>query len=446
MMNLLKSLLVALVCACHVAYAADAAIEQDSNLDSNLKLNQSDANIQQRVAQAEALFAAKNYVELKPLLASLRAEKPPHLAVLFISGMLASQQGDYANAAKEFRAMLARDPSLIRPRLELAFALQKSGDNRSAKYQYNQVLAANLPEVVRNNIYTQLGDVHARLPSYHLSVDIVSDSNPKLATSNSVVYIGGLPYRVEGSGSAKSATGVRLAGTVLLPLPSDPSWFLHGEVVGSEFGKRDFNSINTEATIGKQVDWGQNNLSAEIGGHIGNFHGVRYDGLLVRSTGFIRASDQWSLTAEILYKNYSFDTLSFNDGNLKGVGFGAIYVPKTTQRLEFLAGLSQYSAKESAYSFTQPKLGVAFTQELSGGWVGQAYLQYLVDDSPAPDPFFGIARHDDEAKVEFKLLNRKLQLWSFSPELLVGYVDRSSNIDFYSYKRQYAHIGFSTEF
>ncbi len=435
-------LLYALICN-NNSNAADAAIASDSNLVS---AQSTDSNPDPRVVEAQTLFASKNYAELKPLLASLHAEKPPHLEVLFISGMLASQEGDYANAAQEFRTMLARDPSLVRPRLELALALQKSGDRRAAKYHYEQALAANLPQEVRNNIYPQLSEIQARLPSALFSVDIVSDSNPKLATSNSVVYIGGLPYRIEGSGSAKSATGVRLAGKVRLPLPSDPSWFVHGEVEGSEFGKRDYNSINTEATIGKQVDWGQNNISAEIGGHIGNFHGVRDDGLLVRSTGFIRASDQWGLTAEVIYKNYSFDKLPFIDGNLKGVSLSAIYVPKPTQRLEFLAGLSQYSAKESAYSFTRPKLGVAFTQELSGGWVGQAYLRYLVEDSPAPDPFFGIARHDGEAKVEFKLLNRRLQLWSFSPELLVGYVDRSSNIDFYSYKRKYAHIGFTTEF
>ena len=70
-------------------------------------------------------FFRKKYAELKPLLLELHQEPAPHLEVLFLTGMLAAEEGDFAKAADEFRAMLARDPSLIRPRLELASALQK---------------------------------------------------------------------------------------------------------------------------------------------------------------------------------------------------------------------------------------------------------------------------------------------------------------------------------
>lgn len=41
---------------------------------------------------------------------------------------MANLENDYAPAANEFRAMLVRGPTLIRPRLELALALQRNGD------------------------------------------------------------------------------------------------------------------------------------------------------------------------------------------------------------------------------------------------------------------------------------------------------------------------------
>ena len=180
-----------------------------------------------RIVEAEALFAANKIAELKPLLAALKQENPPHLAVLFLAGMVANAEGDYAAAANEFRAMLTRDPSLIRPRLELALALQKSGDRQAAKYHYEQVLAANLPDNVKRNVYQQLGDIRERLPSLRLSVDLVSDSNPKQTTNSRVVQIGGLTYTLNDAGSAKSVFGLLVTADASLPLPSNPSWYAH---------------------------------------------------------------------------------------------------------------------------------------------------------------------------------------------------------------------------
>ena len=432
-MNLIRYLLAAFIYASQIGYAAEATIATDHNLDS-------------RIAEAQALLSAKKFTELKPLLASLRAEKPPPLEVLFISGMLASQQGDYTNAASEFRAMLVRDPSLIRPRLELALALQKSGNRRDAKYQYDQVLAASLPEQVRENIYNQLSDIQSRSPSLNLSLEVVSDSNPNQAPNSSTVYIGGLPFTLNNS-SAKSAYGVALSGDLRWPLASDPTWFAHAYAEVNEYGKRDFNSIYAQATVGKHLDWGWNNLTTEVGAHVSNYQGhPQYDGWLVRSTGFIRASDQWGLSVDAAYKKYNYDALSFLDGNMKSLTLTSIYIPKPTQRWELGAGINQYSAKESAYSYTQPQVSIHFTKEWSGGWITGAQLQALVADYDTSDPFFGVVRRDKEARVEFDLLNRKIQLGSFYPKILIGYVNRSSTLDLFNYNRVYAHIIFSAGF
>lgn len=433
-MNLIKHLLMAFIFVSRISYAADDTKATNDNLDP-------------RIVEVQALFAAKNFTELKPLLASLRAEKPVQLEVLFISGMLASLQGDYANAAGEFRAMLARDPNLIRPRLELALVLQKSGDRRTAKYQYDQVLAASLPEQVRNNIYNQLGDIQSRSPSFHLSLDIVSDSNPNQSSNSSVIYIGGLPYTLNNNSNAKSAYGLALAGDVRWPLPSDPSWFANAYAEANEYGKQEFNSNYAQATVGKRFDWGWNNLSTELGGHVSNYQGhLQSDGWLVRSNGFIRISDQWGLSADATYKNYNYYALPFLDGDMKSLNLTNIYIPKPTQRWELSVGASKYSAQESAYSYIQPQVSVRLTQEISGGWIAGALLQGLVADYAAPDPFFSAVRYDKEARIEIDLLNRKLQLWALSPKVLVGYVDRNSTLDLHNYKRLYARIGFSTEF
>lgn len=81
-----------------------------------------------------------------------------------------------------------------------------------------------------------------------------------------------------------------------------------------------------------------------------------------------------------------------------------------------------------------------------GGWITGVKAQALLAEFAAPDPFFGAARRDREGRLEFDVLNRKLQWWSFSPRLLVGYTWRDSNLELCDYKRAYARIGLTREF
>ena len=91
---------------------------------------------------------------------NFKARKSTTFSCSFLAGNVANLENDNATAANEFRAMLVRGPTLIRPRLELALALQKNGVRQVAKYHYEQVLAANLPDTVKYNVNKQLGDIH----------------------------------------------------------------------------------------------------------------------------------------------------------------------------------------------------------------------------------------------------------------------------------------------
>lgn len=405
-------------------YAADEPLATNAN--AAIATNAVDS----RIMELETLFAAQNLAELKPLLTTLRAETPPHLAVLFISGMVASQDGDYAKATDEFRAMLTRDPSLIRPRLELALALQKNGDRQAAKYHYEQVLASNLPDEVRRNIYRQLGDIRERLPSVRLSLDMVTDSNPKQATNSRVIYIGGLPYTLNDNSKAETEYGLALAADVHWPLPADPTWYAHAYTEINEYRGRDLDAMYGQIAIGKRLDFGQNNVSAEIGGQVSSYQDHKqYHGWQARGTGFMRLSPKLGLTSELSYKTYNYENLPFLDGDMKSVNITGIYIPQATQRLELGAGFSRYLAQENAYTYKQPAFSARFMQEWQGGWLTGVRIQALVADYAAPDPFFGQKRHDTEGRVEFDILNRKLKFWAFSPKFLFGYVERNSNLD-----------------
>ena len=438
-----------LLIASSTSFAGNAFAETpNSATTSTTNINSSiDPKTDSRITEAEALFASQKIAELKPLLAALKQQNPPHLAVLFLSGIVANLDGDYAAAANEFRAMLTRDPSLIRPRLELALALQKNGERQAARYHYEQVLAANLPDTVKRNVYQQLGDIRERLPTLRMSVDLVSDSNPNQTTNSRVIQIGGLSYVLNDAGSAKSVFGVLVTADANLPLPSDPSWYAHayGEVY--EYPSRSLDLMYGEVSIGKRFDKGAHSLAVQLGVHASSFQDrALYDGYLARTNLFMRPTPKLAVVLDASFRTNEYDSLTFLSGHLITVGINNIYVPSPTQRWDLGASITKNNADESAYSYTQPGLTARFIQEWTGGWITGARLQGLIADYDAPDPFFGETRRDKEARVEIDVLNRKLKLWTFSPKLLMGVVKRESNLELYSYDRIYVRAGLSTEF
>lgn len=400
-----------------------------------------------RVNEASRLFAQQNYADLQPLIDSLRAAPEPHQEVLFISGMLHARAGRFDLAAREFRLMLARDPSLVRPRLELALALQQSGDRQGAKYHYEQVLAMDLPTPVMRNIYRQLFDIQEREPSVRLTLELSSDSNPKQATQNRVVNIGGRPYTLNENSRAEQVWGIAATADVHLPITYDPTWFVHAYGEMYEYPGRTVDSRYTQATVGKRLEWGQHHMAIEVGGHANWRQGERqYTGATAQGTGFLRLSPHLALSGEVVLKTLDYPDLPYLTGTMRYMGAIGTYVPMSTQRWDFGLGINQYQAKEAAYTYLQPSMTARYMREWPGGWITGAKVQMLNARFDAPDPFFGETRRDKERRIEFDILNRKLKWWSFSPRLMVGYAQRDSNLTLYDYRRTYTRIGLTREF
>jgi hypothetical protein len=89
---------------------------------------------------------------------------------------------------------------------------------------------------------------------------------------------------------------------------------------------------------------------------------------------------------------------------------------------------------------------VRYTHEVKGGWIGSLFYQYSWYGFNGVDPFFGVVRADTDNRVEVSVTNRYLAYKRFAPRLTVGFDDRKSNVDIYSFRRTYVRIGVVTEF
>ncbi len=407
----------------------------------------SQATPEEEIAEATRLLESGQIDEAQAIVSRLRAAPNPPLQVLFLSGALYSIKGRYLEAAEEFRLMLARDPTLVRPRLELARALFMAREYGAARYHFDQVLASPLPDTVRANVLAYLTTIRERVPSFAFSFDIVADSNPKQATSTSIVQIGGLLYQLNQSALAQSATGVLLTGQGKVPLPGDPSWFVRAYAEYYDYPGGDLDQGYGQLLAGKHVDLGPHGLAFEGGAHLASYAGRKlYEGATWRISDFVRVRPTVALNLAAEARDLRYEDFPFLSGWQYVANAELRYAISPASSifggLTYIRGL----AAEDPYAFTGYGVNVRYTHELKGGWIGSVAYQYSWYGFDGVDPFFGVVRVDSDNRAEISVTNRYLAYKRFAPRLTVGWDERKSNIEIYSFRRTYVRIGVVTEF
>ena len=132
----------------------------------------------------------------------------------FLYGSIAMAREDWQTAIARFRAMLIRDPTLPRVRLDLALAYFRAEEDSSAAYHFRQVLGdEDLPPVVRARTLAFLDAIRRRKTwSVSAAVSLAPDSNINAATSSREVNLFGLPAQL--SEDARQTSGVGLNANI----------------------------------------------------------------------------------------------------------------------------------------------------------------------------------------------------------------------------------------
>ena len=129
---------------------------------------------------------------------------------LFVEGLILKASGDLKGAAAKYRTALADDPGLTLVRAELAHTLFLLEDDDAARFQYELLIgAAPTPELARtfNGFLDAIDD---RRPwQFSVWASIAPSTNFNNGTSNDIIWIGGLPFKVDGDSREKSGIGVR---------------------------------------------------------------------------------------------------------------------------------------------------------------------------------------------------------------------------------------------
>ena len=399
------------------------------------------------VSDIEALLAANRLEEAEALVAQLRAAPAPDPQTIFLSGMIHVARGRYMQAAEEFRLMLAHDPTLLRPRLELARALYLAHDYQGARYHFEQVLAAPLPDTVRQNVLAFIGDIRNRVPSFAFTLDLVSDTNPKQATSSESIEIAGQRFVLSPDSRAQEEIGLLATVQAKFPIPSNPELYASGYVEVYDYPQRDLDQLYLQIMGGKYFPGARHEFNVEAGMHYGSYQGrTLYSGPAARMAYGVRLRPNVFLTVSLDAREFTYDDYEYLTGWQTSQSVELRYAISTDKSVRPGLFLVQRDAAEDPYAYDGAGLSLRYVQEWRGGWIASLYGQYASYRYRAADLLAGIRRNDDEWRVELTLANRLLTFKGFAPRLTLGAAERDSDIDLYAYDRRYVRVGFTREF
>src|SRR5262249_3619811 len=129
----------------------------------------------------------------------------------FLQGTLANAKGDYATAIKHFRAVLGRDGTLNRVRLDLAKAYFLKGDDAAAEHHFRAAMAQGVPPEVQHNISQYLDQIRRRKRlDVTVRAALAPDTNVNAATTAENVTLYGLPFELDPA--ARKRSGIGFAG------------------------------------------------------------------------------------------------------------------------------------------------------------------------------------------------------------------------------------------
>ena len=231
----------------------------------------------------------------------------------FLYGTIALAREDWETAIARFRSMLSRDPSLLRVRLDLAFAFFRAGEDRNAEYHFRQALGADdLPAAARARALALLDEIRRRKSwSVSTAVALVPDSNINAATRAREIELFGL--RAELSEDARQTSGLGLSASVSggyeARISPNVRFRIGGGLSTRTYAKSQYNDRTLTLRAGPRLILEKFDLRPELTARARRLGGELYS----RAAGLALSSDwdvapAWRLSAAASAERISYET------------------------------------------------------------------------------------------------------------------------------------------
>ena len=364
----------------------------------------------------------------------------------FLHGSIAVGRGDWEAAIARFRAILARDPTLLRVRLDLALAFFRAREDSSAAYHFRQALGAeDLPPAVRARTLAFLDAIRRRKSwSISASAALAPDSNINAATSARRVQLFGFPAQLSEDARQTSGVGVtvNIAGGYEARISPDLRFRTSAGLYTRTYGKSQFNDRTLTLAAGPRLIFENFDLRPELtarGRELGGDTYSRAAGLRLSSDWLVAPA--WRLSGAVGTERISYRTFLGN-GIIYSSQVGLAHGFGQATLLRGDAGFRREVVEREVYSWREFFVGISAARELPKGFIMTVGPSYRWRDYDRPIAAFGTdARRDRTLSGQIKVSNRNVEIFGFMPELTARYERRSSNLELHNYKRTIVELG-----
>ena len=403
---------------------------------------------QQLLQAAGKALSVNALKDAETILKVIRPESVDVQELDFLWGTLALKKGDTDEAIKRFRAILARDPTLLRVRLDLALAFFRNEDDSSAEYHFRQVLSdeTKLTQATVNNIVILLDQIRRR-KKWSVSVNgyLNLDDNVNSSTKAKTIPLFGLPATLSEDARQKSGIGLTLnvSGGYEWRMQPDRRFRVGGGVFTKTFKNNNYNDHTVTGFAGPRFLFPTHEIRPELTGRV-----RRLDDKVYSRAGGLKLSGVWlpdrnlrldgSASAErIFYVNPAT-----GDGSYKTVNLGASRALTSSTQLHGSVGYTREKVDARSRSWKEGWVSFNLTQEFPMGFVvtlSPTYQQRLYD---IPILAYSRERREDKRYIgRLKLSNRGIELFGFMPTFSVVHERRKSNYPLNEYQRTYGEFG-----
>ena len=364
----------------------------------------------------------------------------------FLYGSIAMAREDWQTAIARFRAMLIRDPTLPRVRLDLALAYFRAGEDSSATYHFRQALGdEDLPPVVRARTLAFLDTIRRRKTwSVSAAVALAPDSNINAATSSREVNLFGLPAQLSEDARQTSGVGLNanISGGYEARISPDLRFRTGASLSTRTYEKSKFNDRTLTLRAGPRFLFEKFDLRPELTARARRLGGEMYSRAAgIELSGNWQVAPAWRLSAAVGGERISYETF-LGEGNMYSTQVGLAHALGRATLLRANGVFRREAVEREAYSWREFIVEVSATRELPRGFVATVGSTYRLRRYDSPLAAFGPeARLDRTLAGRVKVSNRHIELFGFMPELTFKHERRSSNISLYDYKRNLVEVG-----
>lgn len=377
---------------------------------------------------AERLLSQGHFAEAKPLAQALGMAPGYALQSRLLSGLIASETGDYKEAARLYQSVLAEDPNQTRARLELGKAMLALHRPGSADRQFAMAMQdRDLPPEVARTIRTVRDTIRAARPwQVEVNVGLAPDTNINNATAaNQVtVMLGDTPVPLQLNDAARAKSGLgqlyRSSGRLRLPVGGKFSALADTDVAGTNYAGKRFDDTIVQGAGGIEYGLSETaSVSLQAVGAQRWFAGdVASRQVGARAGGQLALDGRNRLGVQLDMRS----TKALFDRGYSGWQGGLYLSYERALSSSIVASLSPFVRRDwlnaKSYSNTEVGMNVGVGGELPKGFnvgLGFGASRALFDTTL---PFFATApRRDWRGTARLTVGNRKLSMFGLSPQV-----------------------------